>query len=73
MRVYFTTANNGDGSASVCFYDSQACITKLEEKEPEAYGAGEGGGWFEVPDGTVITGIEVQNMAMVDEQLAQHA
>lgn len=73
MRVWFTTSNNGDGSSSVEFFDSEECITKLEEKDPEGYAGGEGGGSFEVPDGTVITGIEIHNLAMVNEQLAQNA
>lgn len=56
MRVYFTTCDNGDGSASVCFFDSQECIDFLEDEENglEEYWAGEGGSWFEVPDGTEI-------------------
>lgn len=56
MRVYYTTRDNGDGSSSVDFFDSQQCIDWLEDEENgrEEYWMGEGGGWFEVPDGTEI-------------------
>ncbi len=57
MRVYYTTCDGGDGSASVEFYDSQECINYLESDEywdSDSYQAGEGGGWFEVPDGTEV-------------------
>lgn len=73
MRVFYTATNNGDGSSSVEFFDSQECITKLEDKDPEGYSCGEGGSSFDVPDGTVITGIEIHTMADVDEQLSAMA
>lgn len=46
--IYYTTSSNGDGSSSVSFHDSQACIDYLEEKDPEGYGQGEGGGSFTI-------------------------
>lgn len=57
MKIFYTTCDNGDGSSSVEFFDSQECIDYLEDEETgdEAYWSGEGGSWFEVPDGTVIT------------------
>lgn len=68
MKVYYTGTDGGDGSVGVSFYDSKACIEKLEKHDPEGH-RGEGGGWFEVPDGTKITGIEIETMADVDEYL----
>lgn len=73
MKVFYTTCNNGDGSSSTEFFESSECITRLEDKDPEGYGQGEGGGSFEVPDGTVIVGIEIKTMADVDEQLSAMA
>lgn len=67
-RVYFTTSNNGDGSSSVHFYDSQECIERLEEADPEGYSQGEGGGWF-VIEGD-ITGITVDTMADVEQYIS---
>jgi hypothetical protein len=58
MKVYFTGTDQGDGSLGVEFFDSQEAIEKLEEEDYETY-RGEGGDWFEVPDGTVITGITI--------------
>lgn len=52
MRIYYTAANNGDGSSSVKFYESQECIDRLEEDDPEGYGGGEGGGSFNVEGAT---------------------
>lgn len=60
MRVYFTTQNNGDGSSSVMFFDSQECIDYLEDIDPEGYGGGEGGGSFDIT-GKII-GIEIRTM-----------
>lgn len=68
MRIWYTGTDNGDGSLSVSFYESQECIEKLEEAIPEYY-RGEGGSWFEVPDGTVITGIDIQTVADVDQEI----
>jgi hypothetical protein len=59
MKVWYTTRDGGDGYASVSFFESQEGIRILEEADPETYGCGEGGSWFEVPDGTVISGIEI--------------
>lgn len=67
MRIFYTTTNNGDGSSSVAFYDSQECIDKLEEHDPETYGSGEGGSYFDV-EGT-ITGITIETMEDVLEEI----
>jgi hypothetical protein len=64
--IYYTAYDNGDGSCSVRFYDSEACIDLLEEKNPESY-RGDGGGSFTV-DG-IITGIDVNSMSDVQEYL----
>jgi hypothetical protein len=48
LRVYYTTANNGDGSSSVKFFESQECIDLLEEHDPDSYGSGEGGSYFDI-------------------------
>lgn len=77
MKVFYTVVKDGSifhaNSAFVAFFDSEECITKLEEKGAEGYRAGEGGGSFEVPDGTIITGIQIQTMADVEEQLTATA
>jgi hypothetical protein len=57
MRIYMTTCDGGDGSASIEFYESQECIDWLESDENEDsdyYQMGEGGTWIEVPDGTEV-------------------
>jgi hypothetical protein len=64
--IFYTTSNNGDGSSSVGFYESQACIDRLENVDPEGYGQGEGGGSFTI-DGT--TDLCVDTMADVEEYL----
>lgn len=69
MRIYYTTTNNGDGSASVSFYESQECIDLLEEDDPETYGMGEGGSFFDV-EGT-ITGITVETLADVQAEIEE--
>lgn len=71
MKVYYTATNGGDGSASVSFFETQACIDKLEEADPETYGQGEGGSSFEVPDGTVFTGIEIHTEEAVDAAIVE--
>jgi hypothetical protein len=68
MRIFYTTTNNGDGSSSVSFYESQECIDMLEESDPETYGSGEGGSYFDV-EGT-ITGITIETMEDVLAQIA---
>ena len=70
MRVYYTTTNNGDGSASVSFFESQAAINALEDADPETYGSGEGGGFFDVPDGTEVTGITIYSEERVMAAIA---
>lgn len=60
MRIYFTGTDGGDGSVGVEFFDSAEQIEQLEEDDPETY-RGEGGDWFEVPDGTIITGITIRH------------
>ncbi len=50
--MYYTTIDNGDGSSSTRFFESQECIDYLEDVNPEAFGAGEGGSWFEY-EGTI--------------------
>lgn len=59
MRIYYTGTDQGDGSIGVEFFDSAEAIEQREEDDPETY-RGEGGWSFEVPDGTVITGINIQ-------------
>lgn len=66
--IYYTTSNNGDGSASVWFLESQACIDLLEEKDPEGFGMGEGGGFFTL-DGE--TSIKVDTMQDVVDHLSE--
>lgn len=61
-RVYYTTTNNGDGSSSVEFFETQEQIDELEEEDPETYGMGEGGSWFEISDDAVIEGINIQKV-----------
>lgn len=63
MRVFYTTSDGGDGSSSVSFFESQKCIDMIEEADPDTYGSGEGGSWFEVPDGTPVTGITIHTEA----------
>lgn len=63
MKVFYTGTDGGDGSVGVRFFESQACIDKLEKYDLEGF-RGEGGGSFEV-DG-MITGIEIETMADVD-------
>lgn len=70
MRIFYTTSNNGDGSASVHFFESQECIDLLEDHDPETYASGEGGGWFDV-EGT-ITGIEIQSLAEVQQDIEDY-
>jgi hypothetical protein len=70
MKLYYTTSNNGDGSASVEFFEEQKCIELLEEADPETYGMGEGGSWMEVPDGTEITGIEIRSLEETERAVA---
>lgn len=65
--IYYTTSNNGDGSSSVGFYESQACIDLLEEEDPEGYAMGEGGGSFQVEG--IITGIKIDTLEDVKEYL----
>lgn len=60
MRVYFTTQDNGDGSSSVVFFDSQECIDFLEENDPDTYASGEGGSSFEITG--KIVGITIRNL-----------
>ena len=69
MRIYYTTVNGGDGSASVQFFDSQECITLLEEHDPEGYGIGEGGSWMDI-EGTV-TGITIETIETVKAQIEE--
>lgn len=55
MAKYFYTArDNGDGSASIEWFESQDAIDFAESEWPEEYGAGEGGGWIEVDGGEII-------------------
>ncbi len=68
QRIWYTGTDGGDGSIGVSFYESQECIELLEEEQPEYY-RGEGGSWFEVPDGVDVVGIEVQTLAQVREEL----
>lgn len=55
MKIYYITANNGDGSSRTEFYDSKECIDYLcdDETGDEAYWDGDGGSWgsFEAPGG----------------------
>ncbi len=71
MHIYFTASNNGDGSASVEFFESKECITLLEEADPEGYGMGEGGGCM-VFDGTQPPdGITVETLESVKERIEE--
>lgn len=60
-RIYYTVRDNGDGSHTVEFFDSQKCIDYLEENDCETYGTGEGGGFFDI-EGTVSE-IHIQTMS----------
>lgn len=55
MKIFYITANNGDGSSRTEFYDSQECIDFLTDagRWLEAYMDGDGGSWgsFEAPGG----------------------
>lgn len=66
MKVFYINADNGDGSSRTEFYDSKECIDFLcdEETGCDEYWDGDGGSWgsFEVPDGTVITGITIKTI-----------
>jgi hypothetical protein len=57
--IYFTGVDNGDGSISVSFYESQECIDLLEEHDPECH-RGDGGGQFTVEG--EIEGIEIETL-----------
>jgi len=70
MRIWFTGTDGGDGSLGVSFYESRECIELLEEHYPETY-RGEGGDWFEVPDGTVITGITIETLEDVKAEIGE--
>ena len=67
MKIWYITANCGDGSSSTEFYDSRECIDYLTDDErcDERYMDGEGGsyGSFEVPDGTTFKGIRIRSLA----------
>ena len=67
MKIFYITANNGDGSSSTEFYDSQECIDYLTDDDrcDERYMDGAGGsyGSFEVPDATEIKGIRIHTMS----------
>lgn len=66
MKVFYITANNGDGSSTTEFWDSQECIDYLidDDRCDERYMDGDGGsyGFFEVPDGTEIKGIRIRSL-----------
>lgn len=69
MKIYYTTSNNGDGSASVHFFESQECIDLLEEHDPETWGMGEGGSSFNL-EGTHDLSIDTLEdvKAMIEEE-----
>lgn len=57
-KIFYSVCNNGDGSASVWFFDSQECIDILEKADPDNWFMGEGGGHFfasEVSNITIFT------------------
>jgi hypothetical protein len=66
QTIYYTGSDNGDGSVSVQFYESQECIDLLEEKDPESF-RGEGGGCFTV-EGSIV-GIDIQTIDDVKQYL----
>ena len=70
MRIYYTTCNNGDGSASVRFFESQECIDYLEENDPEGFGSGEGGSYMDI-EGTV-TGIEIEKFEDIKSEFEEN-
>lgn len=63
MKVFYTTYDCGDGSNTVRFFDSQECISLLEDHDPEGYGCGEGGGSFDVHG--EISGITIRTLDQV--------
>lgn len=70
MQVFYISANNGDGSTTVEFYDSKACVEYLTDEDGpntdfERYVDGDGGsyGSFTVPDGTLITGVRIRSLS----------
>ena len=65
MKVFYTGVDNGDGSVSVAFFDSQMCIEVMEEFDPEAY-RGEGGFYFEADN---IVGLDIHTIEDVIMQL----
>lgn len=67
MRIYYTSTNNGDGSSSVQFFDSQECIDTLEDADPETYYGGEGGCYFDV-EGSV-SNITIYGMDYVNQRI----
>lgn len=76
MRIFYITANNGDGSTRTEFYDSQACIDFLTddtrgERFLEAYMDGDGGSWgfFDAPGGIILPYGDVGTM---DTLLAEY-
>lgn len=66
MKVFYINSDSGDGSSCTHFYNSLECIEFCcDEKDGfEEYWDGDGGSWnvFEVPDGTVITGIIIHDI-----------
>lgn len=74
MRIFYITANNGDGSFRTEFYDSKECIDRLTDDDLclEEYTDGDGGSWgsFEIPDDTPVSGITIKTINEVEEYIA---
>lgn len=63
-QIFYTVADNGDGSYSTYFFESLECIEALEEHDPDTWAAGEGGGSFMCKD---ISGVAVLTLVDVAE------
>lgn len=61
-KIFYTVSDGGDGSYSTWFFDSQECIDLLEERNPDVWACGEGGGFFYASD---IQGIHIYDMEQV--------
>lgn len=77
-QIYYTSCNNGDGSSSTEFFESQDCINLLEEHDPESYAGGEGGssftvvedgGWGDISE--ILPDLRIRTMVEIKAQIKE--
>lgn len=57
-RIYYLSANNGDGSSSTHFFKEEPDLDAMIDRDPERWGQNDSVEWFDVDADGNVSGID---------------